>query len=293
MSAQLVRDMPAPEYHAAPALSASGAFMLASECPALYHAHSPFNPDALPDESNGAMNIGTAVHLAALEPDRLESRIVVVDAEDWRTKAAQEARRAACDLGFVPLLRKDRERVDHLAAALRANEYVADLLDGADTEVSFFWNADGIPCKARADIISRDGGAIGDLKASTNASPGFFQRQAFSAGHFLRSPFYRDGWQVVSGKRADYWYIIVAREEPHLVTIARLDERAIEWGRIMIRRAMILFRECRERGAWPPYCTEPATLSIPAWAEYRLADDEQEGRFSQDAIRAGMALVAP
>lgn len=284
----IVRDLPEDAYHATTALSAGGAWVLASECPAIYHHRSPFNPNAAPAENGKAMDIGTALHLAALEPDRLADRIMVFKANDWRTKAAQQARDLAYKAGLVPLLTKDRETVDRLAAALRANEYAAALLDGADTEVSYFWTSDdGIPCKARADIVTRDGAAIADLKASTSAAPGFFQRQAFNAGHFLRTPFYTDGWRLVSGKSADYWYIVVSREEPHLVTVCKLDERAVEWGRLMIRRAIELFKRCRERNEWPAYCTEPTILSLPSWAEYRLADDEQEGRFDPRTISAG------
>lgn len=272
--AKIVRDLPADAYHCTEALGASGAWVLANDCPAMFHAYSPFNPDRLPNDSNHAMSIGTALHLAALEPDRLDSRCVVVDAEDWRTKAARDAREAAVSAGHVPLLHKDRALVDRLAAALRANRDAASLLEGADTEVSYFWDADGVPCKARADIVAYGGAALADLKASANASPGFFQRRAFDAGHFLRAPWYSDGWQIANGGACpDYWFIIVAREPPHLVTVARLDTQALEWGRQMIRRALTLFKECRDRGVWPPYCTEPATLSLPAFAEYRLREE--------------------
>lgn len=287
MTIRIVRDLSADAYHATPALSASGAWQLADECPAIYWHNSPLNPDAAPSGNGKPMDIGTALHLAVLEPGRFADRTIVVDAADWRTKAAQVARDAAYESGVTPLLPKDQELVERLRAALLANEFAADLLDGAETEISYFWTSEeGVPCKARADLVTRDGRAIGDLKASASASPVFFQRQAINAGHFLRSPWYADGWQLADGRRADYWYIIVAREAPHLVTLARLDERAIEWGRMMIRRSLELFQRCRERGEWPAYCDGPATLSLPGWAEYQLADQEQAGRFDRTKIRA-------
>jgi hypothetical protein len=289
----IVRDMPAENYHATAALSASGAFTLASECAALYHYSSPFNPDAVQEEANGRMDVGTALHLAALEPHRLLDHTRIVDADDWRTKDARAERDDAREAGIVPLLRKDLDLVTRLHGALRANPYVVDLLDGADTEVSYFWTADGVPLKARADIIARDGMAIGDLKASANASPGFFQRQAFNAGHFLRAAWYQAGWREAAGKKADYWFVVVSREPPHLVTIARLDDRALAWGEMMMRRALDLFRKCREAGIWPPYCTEPATLGLPPWAEYQLADREQAGDFSPADVRRSLEWMEP
>lgn len=296
MTANIVRGLPEDTYHATKALSASGAWALANECPAIYWHTSPFNPAAAPSDNSKPMDIGTALHLAALEPARLAERTVMVDAADWRTNAAKAARDGAYEAGLTPLLPKDRDLVDTLAAALRGNEYVADLLDGADTEVSYFWNTDdGIPCKARADLVTRDGGAIADLKASASASPPFFQRQAFNAGHFLRTPWYADGWEVLTGKRVDYWYVIVAREPPHLVSIAKLDQRAVDWGRLAIRRALELFRRCSDSGEWPGYCASPVSLSLPTWAEYQLADREQEGWFTGAApdVQRGIDFLRP
>lgn len=299
MTTNIVPDMPEEQYHAVPALSASGAWLLAQECPAIYWHGSPFNPDAAPEETNGAMDIGTALHLAMLEPARLADRIAVVDAEDWRTKAAKEARDRARDAGLTPLLMKDRNLVSELAAALRGNRYVDDLLDGARTELSYFWTADnGVPCKARADLVTRDGSAIADFKASVSAAPDFFRRRAFAAGHFLRAPWYLDGAAAAGlGVVRDYWFVVVARKPPHLVTLCRLDERALAWGHQMIRRSLELFQRCRAAGLWPGYSPEPTTLGLPTWAEYGLADREAVGDFSPEAadalIRAGMELYAP
>lgn len=281
---EIVRGMLAAEYHAAPALSASGAWILADECPAIYWHTSPFNPLRAEGEKSKPMDIGTALHLAVLEPDLYAERTVIVPADDWRTKDAREVRELAHGAQRTPLLTKDHDLVMRLRRALLANEFVADLLDGAETEISYFWDAEGVSCKARADLISRDGHAFGDLKASASASPAFFQRQAFNAGHFLRSVWYADGWEGVTGQRADYWYIVVAREAPHLITLARLDDQAIAWGRLTIRRAIELFRRCRDRGEWPAYCDGPVSLSLPTWAEYQLADHEQAGYFDADKI---------
>lgn len=293
MVANIIRDLPEADYHARPALSAGGAWLLAQACPAIYWYGSPFNPDAAARKSNKPMDIGVALHLAALEPNRLNARTVVIEHDDFRTKEARDQRDAAYAAGRVPLLTKDDELVDRLRDALFANQDAARLIDDAETEVSYFWDADGVPCKARADLVARDG-SLGDLKASASASPEFFQRQAFNAGHFLRAAWYMDGWQIASGHRPpDYWFIVVAREPPHLVTVCRLDERAIEWGRMMIGRSLALFRRCMDRGEWPPYCDGPVTLGLPTWAEFRLADQEQAGDFDAAAIERGNNFLEP
>ncbi len=287
--------MPEAEYHAAKALSAGGAWTLATECPALYYYRSPFNPNAEPEKPAKHLDIGTALHLAALEPYLLWQRTQVVDAENWSTKIARDKRDAARAADQVPLLKKDLDLVHRLHDAIRSNKHAAELLDGAMTEVSYFWTADDIACKARADVLSDDW-RMADLKASASASPEFFQRQAFNLGHFLRASWYMDGFEAATGKRIkEYWFIVVSTQDggPHLVTTCQLDQRALAWGRLKIRRALTLFRECMRRGEWPPYCPEPVTIGLPEWAEYRLADQEASGHFSAEEIQRGINFLAP
>lgn len=293
MSGRITYDLPMADYQASPALSAGGAWTLASECPALYWFRSPLNPQAKPPDTERKFDIGTALHLAALEADKFVPRTTIIEAKDWRTKESRDKRAASYEAGKVPLLTKDYDLVQRLHDAIRRNRHAAELLDGALTEVSYFWEAESVPCKARVDVLRNDE-RMADLKSSASASPDFFQRQAMRAGHFLRVPWYCDGYEAAFGERIrEYWFIVVSSEEPHLVETMKLDERAIEWGRLQIKRALTLFNACRRRGFWPSYCSGPVTISLPEWAEYRLADKEASGHFSEEDIRRGIEFLAP
>ncbi len=294
MIANIVRDMPMDDYHAAPALSASGAWTLIQECPAQFWYESSWNPNFVP-ETGLEFDVGTATHLAILETDKLAERVACIDAKDYRTKAAQEARELAYESRLVPLLPHQLELVRHLAEAVRADPWAADLLDGAEPELSIFWDADhGIRCKARPDFVTRDGAVIGDVKTCPTANPRDFQRAAFNMGHFLRAPWYMDGYEIAMGQRVhDYWFILVGKEPPHLVSTIRLGERAREWGRMMVRRALSLFDQCQRSGDWPNYCPEPATLELPTWAEYQLQDRSESGEFTVDDARRAREFLNP
>lgn len=286
----------AAEYHAVKALSATGAWLIDSECPAVYWHTSPFNPNAEQPERGHQMDIGTAAHLALLEPARLDERTVVVEAKDWRTNKAREERDAAYEAGLTPLLLADLDLVCDLRDRLWKDARVAKLLAGAETEFSYFWTADnGIACKARADLVNRKAKVIADLKTSASANPAFFQRRAFDAGHFLRVPWYLDGWLETTGEKCDYVFITIASKPPHLITLARLDERAIEWGRMVIRRTLDIFKRCLDADRWPGYSDETLTVGLPNWAEFRMADREAEGDFrpSKAQIAAANQLLEP
>lgn len=293
MPANIVRDMPMAEYQAVKALSAGGAHALVAECPAVYFHGSPFNP-AYEPKNVLEFDIGTAAHLALLEPAELERRVLLVEADNWRAKAATGRREEAYGAGLIPLLPKNLETVQRMAKAVRANEWAAGLLDGAQFEVSYFWTADGAPCKARADIVTYDGEALADIKTAASANPRAIQRAAFDQGHFIRAPWYLDGFEVATGRRPrGYWFIVVGKEEPHPVTVCRLDERAMEWGRMAGRRARRMFARCQRERDWPGYCRAPVTLELPVWAEYQLADDEASGLLTSDDVRRSMEFLAP
>ena len=100
-SVRRLSGLPAVEYHAMRALSASAAWLLAEECAAKFLWRSPWNPLYVP-EAKSEFDIGVAAHLAVLEPERQVESIVLIEAGDYRTTKARDARDAARAAGLVP-----------------------------------------------------------------------------------------------------------------------------------------------------------------------------------------------
>src|SRR5438270_8879015 len=145
---RLISGLPALEYHALRALSASGAWLLAEECAAKFLWRSPWNPLYMP-EAKTEFDIGVAAHLAVLEPERQAQSIVVIEAGDYRTNRAREARDAARAEGKVPLLPYQFDIVRAIAGSIRAHPIASQAFRGGDAEVTLIWTdpATGIPCK--------------------------------------------------------------------------------------------------------------------------------------------------
>jgi hypothetical protein len=291
-----VCDLSMAEYQARKALSAGGAWILSEECPARYWQVSPWNPEAM-DVARREFDIGTALHLAVLEPDALAQRVAPINADSYRTRAAQQAREAAHQAGKTPLLDQDFALVGALAAAVRKHRTAARLLDGGRSEVSLFWTDDdtGVPCKARVDRLARDGKHLIDLKTCASAAPRAFAAQAFRDGHFLRAAWYLAGAAIVTGTVPQaYVFVCVEKEPPHVVSCYTLDERALAWGGQVMRRALRRFAVCRDALDWSAgYVRGVTTVGLPAWSEYQLADRDAAGAFSADAIRRGNEFLAP
>lgn len=280
-------EMPAPDYHAMRRLSASGAWVLAEDCPAKFLWQSPWNPLYQRDDTP-EFDIGTAVHLALLEPARLAQASVLIDAANYRTAKAQEARNAAREAGIVPLLPYQAEIVGQITGAIKGHPVAAEAFTAGDPEVTLTWRDAGtdVPCKARIDWLPHERRWLVDLKTAASANPRKWRDQAYRLGYHARAAWYLDGAEAVLGRRPEeYWFVVVEKEPPWLVSVIALDETAIEFGRMVNRRACDLFARAMASGDWPGY-REPGIrhdrafrLSLPPWAIWQLQDRSEAGEF--------------
>lgn len=271
-------DMPVEVYHADPvpsrSLSSTGARkLLPPSCPALF-AYEREHPPA-PSET---FDIGHAAHQLALG---VGPEIVVVDADDWRTKAARETREQAYAEGKCPIPTREKKAVDEMAVALRQHPLAAELLDPEHgrPEVSVFWHDDrhGIDRRCRFDFL-RDADDDGrlilvDYKSANSAEPGKFARSVFDFGYDLQDQFYRDGALAAGlAERVDFVFVVQEVAPPYLVTVCELSVEAQRIGRIKTDRACSVFADCTATDTWPSYTSEVALIQPPAWAAYQYEE---------------------
>jgi PDDEXK-like domain of unknown function (DUF3799) len=269
-----VYDIPEDAYHADPvpggSLSASGAKKLLA-CPARYDYDRRHPP-----QPTAAMEFGTAVHKLVLGkgPD-----LVVVEAGNWRTKAAQDKARDARAAGKVPLLAADAERAAGVAGAVLSHPVAGRLFgpaDGGAPERSLFWadEATGVMRRARLDWLP--GAAHGrmivpDLKTSHSADPAAIPRAVASYGYHIQAAWYLEGVRAL-GLSADAAFLLVFAEtaEPCPVTVVQLDTEAMAAGAALGQHACERWRDCTETGEWPGYTTDIELISLPPWTLRQL-----------------------
>jgi hypothetical protein len=153
LSGRCVYGLPAVDYHAMRALSASGAWLLAEECAAKFLWRSPWNPLYEP-EAKTEFDIGVAAHLAVLEPSRQADSIVLIEAGDYRSMKAREARDAARAAGKVPLLPYQLDIVRAIAGSIRAHPIAGAAFAGGEAEVTLTWQDPDTASPARHDRIT-------------------------------------------------------------------------------------------------------------------------------------------
>jgi hypothetical protein len=290
----IIKDEDPATYHARPAVSAGLLWDIVKPegCLALARWNSPWlNPDYVPERDEITTN-GTLAHLAVLEKEKLDERIVVVDASNWRTKAAQIVRDAAYEAGKLPILFERDPGSDgpsflklmKIREALEGSIAAPMLFGpGGDNEVSYTFESDGVPCKCRVDRVmpERSYKRLLDLKTAASASPEFFQRSMWSWGHHLRAAFYTRGWNLQNdGAVLDYLFVVVQRNEPFIVSVYRIDADSLVWGEKMVDAGLARFKQAQRSGQWSDWMltAQPYyTVSLPTWAWHQLADKEAEG----------------
>ena len=261
-------DLSAGEYHAHTARSKSYLWKLYSETPA--HAqHNVVKPTP-------SMDLGTAVHLAVLEPHRFEES-VIRGTDDRRGNKWKDVLEEAAAYGKLALTSGDYDEAIRMGDAARKVPVVRQLAESqVINEASAFWTdpSTGIECRCRPDIYCPAMEIMADLKGTGDASPAFWARNAANLGYHAQEAWYTDGWQAAGGGAVDgFVFIVIEDEEPHLTAVYELTPRAVAEGRAAMTKALASYKACRESGVFPGYPDAVQELDLPGWA-YRETQGE-------------------
>ena len=262
-----VLDVSAETYHAGtderPRLSASIATILWHKTPLhAWTAHPRLNP-AYVREDDGKFDLGTVAHSVLLQGEDI---VYVVHEDAWRSKIAKESREYARSIGKVPLLAKDRDRVNEMCEALR--EKLPDLFVDGKPEVTLQWTERDVDLKARLDWLRDDCTRIVDLKTSGQVSR--FDRTLYDHGYDIQAAMYRRAVAAIFGTVPEYLWCVVETSAPFEFRLVRpgadvltVAERKLDW-------AIGKWRECMASGEWPGYSREIDEAELPPWEEAKL-----------------------
>lgn len=114
---------------------------------------------------SGAFKIGRLIHLAALEPDKIDTLCHVVEVQSAVTKKYKEKVAEVGSAQFV-FTRKEFDKAMYTADALLQNDVWQELTRGAEFEKPAFDIIDGFPFRAKADVLGFD--YIADLKTTSD-----------------------------------------------------------------------------------------------------------------------------
>jgi len=250
------------EYHAdRNSLSVSGARVLL-QAPAKFRHQLDH-----PQPSSGVFEFGSVAHKLVLGEG---AEIVEVQADSWRTKAAQQARDEARAAGRIPILSGDLARARAMAEATLSHPIAGKLFEHGAAEQSIYATdqVTGVRLRGRADWLTETDGepVIVDYKTSTTANPSELVRKFHSLGYHMQAAWYIDLCEAVGIPGPRFLFVVTEKDPPFLTTVVEYEQDAIAYARHLNRRAIDVYAECVERDEWPAYTDEIHVLSLPPWA---------------------------
>ena len=236
-----------------------------------------------PPEPTAAMRLGTAVHLAVLEPDQFKRGVVIEPTINRRTKEGRLQYQAFLKqaTGKTVITKEQAATCVQVGHAVTRHQSAMSLLNSGDKELAYRWEdpATGLMCKAKCDVSGGEEKIVVDLKTTRDASTTEFPRSCAKFLYHLQAAFYlrgvsglptgvdayKDGWR--------FYIVAVETSAPHSTAVYKLDARSIIEGDKLVDRSMRAWAEAKLLGVFPGYDDEVVSLGLPAWA---LTEHEEE-----------------
>ncbi len=269
-------DIPSADYFAdpceSPSLTQSIASVLLERSPR--HAalrHPRLNPAWEPYEDS-KFNIGNAAHKLLIGRGK---ELVIVEADDWRTKDAKAARAEAQEAGKVAILVHQHRTAEAMAEAFREQVWSIKELEmaflpgaGGHGEVVIIAEYEGVILRSMVDWM-RDPCHLDDLKTTgISASPDRLPYAMADGGWDLQAAIQERILDVLdpstAGRRHHYFYL-QENDDPYEVTVCELPESVMTIGRAKLDKAIGIWRTCIQSGRWPGY---PRLVHSPAYPPY-------------------------
>ena len=263
--------IPNEAYHAGPGVSKSGLWTIHKKTPAHYK-----NPPVKEETTTtkGIKDFGTATHLAILEPNDFESKVVRGPEDRKGNKWSDLAEACRID-GKVLLTAGQYDEVLMIRDTVHADQWINAIITGGKPEVeaSGYWidPETGVLTRCRPDLYRADLGIMLDVKTSESAAPDDFARSVDNYGYHAQEAHYTDGYREL-GRQVDGFVILTLEKKgPYATAVYELPPSIVDEGRAIIRKSMATYAECLKANKWPGYPSGVQELAFKRWA-YRLTE---------------------
>lgn len=276
----IYQDFPTVEYFAdpcpVPSLTQSVAKILLDRSPRhAWLAHPRLNPNYQHTEDT-KFNIGNAAHSLLIGRGK---DLVVIDADDWRTKDAKAARDDAHTAGKVAILAHQHETATAMVLSARGQlaaipECAGAFLEGKG-EAVVTWEEGGLWFRTMIDWLC-DPTRIFDLKTTgESAAPHEVAARMANGNWAIQAAIQERGLDRLdpgnAGRRKHY-FVCQETDDPYALTVVEMPESVLTLGRAQLERAIGIWRQCIKTNTWPAYPAALQRPSYPAWAEARVME---------------------
>ena len=219
-------------------------------------------------EATKAMDLGTLIHSAILEPNIPLDQIAAVSPfADFRTKAAQEWRDDQKEMGRM-IATEDDIRTASGCEQVFSEDYAQRFGVGYKSEVAVFAEIGATPIKGMIDIVPDGLDLLVDLKTTPKriGSLREITNTIISLGYHWQAALYLDLWNAASGEpRNRFVFCFIETAEPYETAWVELSPQLIEAGRAGYMNALAKWQSCVAVEVWPRQHEGITLIEKPAY----------------------------
>lgn len=275
-------DMTAEEYHAdpcpAPSLNSSTIKELCFSSPVHARIQHPKLNRSYKPKHEDKFDTGTIAHGLFLEGD---AGVAIIDAKDWRTKVAKEARERARAEGKIPVLRHKMRDVEIMVNSIRPqleNHEAKDMFTEGMPEPVLIWKEGEVWCRARLDWLHANYKFIDDYKTrGASASPEAASKAMIAEGWDIQAAWYLRGLAALRPTEArdtQFRFMVQEQDEPFAISVVGLSPDLMTLAQKKCIYGLTIFSRCLETGIWPGYPSDVCYVTMPPWEESRWIEKE-------------------
>ena len=218
-------------------------------------------------EVTKAMDLGTLIHSAILEPETAITDIVSVSPfPDFRTKAAQEWRDDQREMGRMIVTDADIRAASGCEQVF-AEDYAQRFGVGYKSEVAVFAEIGATQIKGMIDLVPDSLDLLVDLKTTARiGSLREITNTIISRGYHWQAALYVDLWNAASGEKRNRFVIcFIEVTEPYETAWVEVSQELIEAGRAGYMNALAKWQSCVAIDVWPRQHEGITLIEKPAY----------------------------
>jgi hypothetical protein len=236
-----------------------------------------------------SFDLGSAAHAALLEGFDI---CTVIEAKDWRTKAAQEARDLAYLKGKIPVLPNQYEAIQAMVkvaheAIFNCKDLGGLRLSDGKSEQTILLIEGELHIKMRLDWLANDRSVILDYKTTEIASPDAWMRSISSMGGDMQSGLYTKGVEILAGNEPNFIFMVQETAPPYAVYFIGMSGQYVEHGLQKTQTALEIWCQCMKTGIWPAYSDRILYPDMPNYLEAAWMEKEEMRQYEKTGPGVG------
>ncbi|WP_145586757.1 PD-(D/E)XK nuclease-like domain-containing protein [Yersinia rochesterensis] len=255
MNPGIYYDIPNETYHSGSGVSKSMLDMVALD-PSLiqWRKNAPVDTDKL-----SALDMGTALHCALLEPDEFDNRFIKAPLFNRRSTEGKEKEKAFiadCEgSGKIILDHEQHRQLTLMRGSTFAHPAAKFLLEeDGFCESSIYWIDDETSelCRVRPDRYLRNRPVVIDVKKTADMER-FFRWHIEGFRYHVQAAMYSDGFYQHFGEWPQFIFIVVSETIDcgrYPVRVVKLDTVKMDRGNRLYRNDLMTYHECRVSNNW-------------------------------------------